>query len=84
MLQQKFKYPIEIAIADVNIKVREVGKDVDEVLFKAGKRVLGTGSMLIGGGLIHNATKEEDQTRAVVKGLLGIASVGIGLYLVFK
>lgn len=84
MSYQTPKLSEEVAVAEVVIKVREVGKDVDEVLFKAARRVLGTGSTLLGSGLIYNATKEEDQTRAVVKGLLGIASVGVGLYLIFK
>jgi len=84
MEQYRMHESSKAAIAEVNIKVREVGEDVDEVLFKASKRVLGAGSMTLGAGVMYNATKDEDQTRAIVKGIIGVGLELIGLYLIFS
>lgn len=88
-IENKMEYQIpgiseEVAVAEVNIKVREVGKDIDEVLFKASKRVFGAGSMTLGTGVIYNAAKEEDQARAIIKGIIGVGLELVGLYLIFS
>jgi hypothetical protein len=81
---EKVQASKEIAIAKVNIKIQEVGEDPSEVLFKAAKRVFGAGSMIGGAGLICDAIKQEDQTRAIAEGVLGVVSEVIGIYLWFS
>jgi len=76
--------PKEITVAEVDIKIRETGEDIDDVLLKAGKRVIGAGSMISGAGLIYHATKQEDQTTAIVEGIFGVALEVIGACLFFS
>jgi len=71
----------EITVAKVDIRIQEVGEEPSDVLFKVAKRVFGAGSMIGGAGLIFDAIKQEDQTRAIAEGILGFLSEAIGMYL---
>ena len=73
-----------ITIARVNIEVRETGTDVDNALFKASKRIFGAGLVTLSIGVMRNAAKEIDQTVAIIKGIAGVISAFIGLYLIFS
>ena len=84
MIDQLPKSSEEIVVAEVDIKIRETGKDVDDALFKVAKGVFEVGSILFGGALIYNAFKEKDQTKAIIKGLAGVALGGLGLYSYFS
>ena len=81
---RKLELPEEIAVAEVDIKIREVGKDVDDALFQVSKRVFGVSSITLGTGVIYNATKEEDQPTAIIKGIIGVGLELAGLYLLFS
>ena len=81
---RKLELPKEIAVAEVDIKIREAGKDVDDALFQTSKRVFGVGSMTLGAAVIYNATKEEDQPTAIIKGIIGVGLELAGLYLLFS
>lgn len=74
----------ETVVGELNLQIRETGKDEGDVLFKIGKKTVGIGSMVSGVGLIYDATKQQDPTRAVLEGLFGIACEVIGLYLVLS
>ena len=84
MLYQLPESSEEIVVAEVDIKIRETGKDVDDVLFKAAKGVFEVASILFSGGLIYNAFKEKDQTKAIIKGVAGVALGGLALYSYFS
>lgn len=84
MERETYELPKKIAVAEVDIKIRETGEDIDDVLLKAGKRVGGVALMISGAGLIYNATKQEDQATAIAEGIFGFALEGIGIYLSFS
>jgi len=84
MERETYELPKEIAVAEVDIKIREIGEDVGDVLLKVGKRVGGISLMIGGAGVIYNATKQEDQTTAIAEGILGSVLEAIGIYLSFS
>ncbi len=83
MKETKLEFSEGIVIAEANVKFLEVGKDFDDTLFRISRRFFGAGLATLGIGAIYNAMKEE-QTAAVIKGIVGVVSGLIGLYLIFS
>lgn len=81
---ETYELPKEIAVAEVDIKIREIGEDIDDVLLKAGKRVIGAGSMISGAGLIYHAIKQEGQSTVIAEAMFGFVLEAIGVYLFFS
>jgi len=74
--------PRKVAIAEVNVNVKEAGVDEAEVLIKAGKRIIGAGSIVTGVGVAYTLKDEKDPKMALLKVLGTIGLEALGLYLI--
>ena len=71
--------PRKVAIAEVNVNVKGSGVDDAEVLIKAGKRIIGAGSIVTGVGVAYTL---KDPKMALLKVLGTIGLEALGLYLI--
>lgn len=76
--------PKKLAIAEVNVNVKEIGTDEGEVLINAGKKVIGAGSVVTGLGVAYTLKDEKDPNMMILKILGAVGLEALGLYLFFS